>query len=585
MTRDTNLIPASLFWFGLTAIIFLLQWFPFTGIFLMLVMAPLWSVVTVNLGFLSLGLEAALGRISRLWLLAPVAWFGGYAILAEQSEQAVTALDAEVRAANAAVKVAFDPAQQALVFVNGGSEGNAQRLLLPYRVPVAYTRMGDARRKPRPNAVPERDDAYTAYRIGAATVCTRIASDKRFGAARVYGSTVSSQATGDRDRDRSAPRDACAYHLPEAPVLPAITVDIKTKSEPSWLLALRRSTITVTEPNGRTSTVTSGHAAPLMRWPMPVMGCALNSGKPAWECSAGFFRQKPRGIGGEGSYGAADVAVIAGALGLAQRAWTAAELEALGAPTLDTVLAVSERTSVENLDTVLADPSIRAGYHELRGLPERPDILAPRAEAIVWALSAAIERGDGNDETINSLQRLFAALPEAEFARHGPALLELLEREFVPSRNRNLKRRSAQSTEVRRLNVDATLMTRSADLGPISLPLLERHLRAKRPHTAAIFGLCRLGPPAARLADLLAEKASDQRPHDDAFKAIYVTLLRLGRTDLADRLVPLDEPEFTEVGPIRMKRSNFPALRRTVTSASPTTVCSHNYRADDQAKR
>ena len=63
-------LPWSLSWFALTGISFLLQLFPLTGVFLMLLAAPLWSILTVNVGFVSLAVEAAayvhrIGRTGR----------------------------------------------------------------------------------------------------------------------------------------------------------------------------------------------------------------------------------------------------------------------------------------------------------------------------------------------------------------------------------------------------------------------------------------------------------------------------------------------------------------------------------------
>ena len=65
--------PVSFWLFGWTGLVFVLQLIPFTGIFLMFLLAPFWSVVTLNLGFVALAYEAATGRVPRVWLLAPIA--------------------------------------------------------------------------------------------------------------------------------------------------------------------------------------------------------------------------------------------------------------------------------------------------------------------------------------------------------------------------------------------------------------------------------------------------------------------------------------------------------------------------------
>ena len=57
--------------------------FPVFGFFFLA--APFWSVVTLNVGFLSIGIEAVAGKVHRAWLVAPMLWFAGYEYVAWQS--------------------------------------------------------------------------------------------------------------------------------------------------------------------------------------------------------------------------------------------------------------------------------------------------------------------------------------------------------------------------------------------------------------------------------------------------------------------------------------------------------------------
>ena len=50
--------PWSLWFFAITLIVYLLQRFPLTGVFLMVVGAAFWSVVLINLGVVGIGFEA-----------------------------------------------------------------------------------------------------------------------------------------------------------------------------------------------------------------------------------------------------------------------------------------------------------------------------------------------------------------------------------------------------------------------------------------------------------------------------------------------------------------------------------------------
>jgi hypothetical protein len=78
-------MPRSLMFFVATGVVYVLQFVPGIGIILMFMGAMFWPIVWINAGFVSLAIEAWIGRISRLWLVAPIAWFGGYYAVAALS--------------------------------------------------------------------------------------------------------------------------------------------------------------------------------------------------------------------------------------------------------------------------------------------------------------------------------------------------------------------------------------------------------------------------------------------------------------------------------------------------------------------
>ena len=77
-----NPLPRSIWFFVFTGVVFLLQTSPVPGFWLLFLAAPFWSAVTLNVGFLSLGIEAAAGKVHRAWLVAPILWFAGYEYVA-----------------------------------------------------------------------------------------------------------------------------------------------------------------------------------------------------------------------------------------------------------------------------------------------------------------------------------------------------------------------------------------------------------------------------------------------------------------------------------------------------------------------
>jgi hypothetical protein len=532
-------LPWSLSWFVLTGVIFLLQLFPFTGIFLMLLAAPFWSVITVNLGFVSVAIEAAVGRISRLWLIAPVVWFGGYAIAAQLSERAYQNLDAAIRTANASQTLPFDPARSAVVVKENANDlgSAAPTLVQNYRLPVAYSDHRSSSQRRRADALSPLDPSFRAYRIGDAETCRSIRSDPRLRAASAWAHTIP-DGSGVRGSRKGQPASGlCSYALPEEPSLPITGVAAKGERLRGWLLQGKVVRVTITAPDGDRIELRSGQAAPLQWFPMPVMGCALNSGAPSWDCFARFMSQSSRGLGGKGAWGGATIQVIAGALALeaASPATRREDLAASSPAAVSGVLSRHESGALANLERVLADPSLKATVHDLAGLVERPHLLAPRADAMLEAMSAALAHGRGSSETARNLQRLIAALPEADFRRVGDTLVRRLEDgRPVPDP------RSPRQVKER---IDGTLASRLGDLGEIALPTLERLAFEVGGEGVgpAILGLCRMGERAASLAPRLAEfSRAAGKSRGDWRPAAYVTLVRWGLTDTAELMLDDD---------------------------------------------
>ena len=536
-------MPWSLSWFALTGVIFLLQLFPFTGIFLMLVAAPLWSVATINLGFLSLAGEVLLGRIAVMWLLLPLAWFAGYAGAAHVSQQRIAELDAKLRAANAGERLKFEAASQALVF-DGRSEdlsGAHYAIVQNYRVPVAYQMRTEKKQR-----------IHHASRVAAAPICDTVKADRSYSAA---GINISWFHEGESLRGRRLVQGLCMISSPEDPELPAVLVEAKREKHAGLILPYMLTRISIHDAGGAKAELVTGRAEPLPWLPMPYMGCALNSGAPSWDCFAGFWRKKV-GLGGAGPYGGAS-RVVAEALGL-EKAFAADrrdEIAALQIPSLDNIVGESTERSLKVLDEVIANPARRIIVHDVPGLAGRVDLLGDRVPRLVPAISRALANGQATYETARVLQGILAQLPAADFDAIGPAMLEML---------------NAQSS----LNddtVEQSLATRLGRFGAPALPVLERMVfsRPKRPFRAAIYGLCRVGVDAESLAERLAALApAGERRNKDLETDVYVTLMRMGRADIVER---------EKVASERFIKIRDKVLQRGISPASPPSVCTGNH--------
>ena len=71
--------------FLLTVIIFALQLFPVTGIYMMFLAAPFWTMILINLGFGLMARDAWRDPAQRWLMILPLIWFGGYFVVTSVS--------------------------------------------------------------------------------------------------------------------------------------------------------------------------------------------------------------------------------------------------------------------------------------------------------------------------------------------------------------------------------------------------------------------------------------------------------------------------------------------------------------------
>jgi hypothetical protein len=353
--------------------------------------------------------------------------------------------------------------------------------------------------------------ALVSWRVGGPEICQRSYENRR--ELGVYSLPIY-----ERQKRVSG---LCTYHVPEEPAGQRVTVSISNEEPPRSLASYRLRHITVADAAGQTTNFLAGDAAPLRWFPMPVMGCGLNSAAAAWECSGGFARQKRRTLGADGEFSL--VPVIAKGLGLS--ASPASErrdaivsapppnLEAIAAEQVARQFAVLDKTLVENPQKITS-PDVEA-------LSKHPEMLAPRAEMMVQAWERSINGKPSH--TANDLQRLIARLPQADFDRVGPQVLRI----FEENSDRHTRAFSSE------------LLARLGDVGIAALPTLELHAKESNDYIVAgsLLGICRIGAPAVAAAPALVDAVlSDQRMKIVGYQAAFVALRRLGRSDLAERI-------------------------------------------------
>ena len=514
-----NRLPRSIWFFVFTGVVFLLQTSPFPGLWLLFLLAPFWSVVTINLGFLSLGIEALVGKTHKAWLIAPLAWFLGYGYVAWSSHAAMPALQEQFESYNRDRRLTFDPTKQSLVI---DSTTIAQALLEGYGLPVVYA--------------PDLGSQLVAWHVTRSESCQEVRR-------KLIGSDepIRAQPLQLKPLGYLNPvylENTCLYSTSDQPPTPAIRYSIAQSQEiRSGYLQYRLVTAILRDADGRTNNLRSAQATPYRWLPGPVIGCFLNSAAPSWDCFAEFLRESPVWVGARMP---ADVA--AEALGLK--------------PTAPFTLDDAEQRRIDSTTNTLKAFNDFLVYSsqpitafDLKYLSGHPDLYSARASEIVTAIASTLEVPLPKLEIAAGLGELLAGLPDAQFAAIAPRLLEIY-------------------AHAPQLNMDVIwdhMASRLGDLGEPALPVLDRlAFEHKEPWSRPIYAICRVGVPAARDGERIAEHLRGTLRSDDEHLAAFKTLLRLGRADLL-----ADEPDAQS----QYRSDDYKLWRSTISPSSPSEAC------------
>lgn len=477
----------------------LLQSIPVYGLVFASFTIGWWSALLINLILVCIIINVVAGDYPRIALVLPVGFYASFLVTATLTHREFAEVDTEFRQFNAGKSLTFDPHRHTLAFE--GDQNPAQALARFFDIPVVYS-------------VPSggRMDRPIMYRAGKDPECAMIRSDPRYFGAHIHAYGLSSPVAGE-----GLLQNVCMISGPVAMFVPTVTVKITESVRGSSLLPIKAHSLTVESTAGSVVRLKTGYAAPLLWLPMFDLGCLW------WqrlECRAQFRRGAMRGLGAEGGYGGANPVVVASALGLKQ----VPIKDRKSAPAVELAkdaLKNRIKTSLGNLDDLLANRRAGIIIHDVTALDQHPDLLVPRAGLMVQSIERLIATGPSRDpESARVLQQFIAALPSESFRLAGPAVV------------RALMRQEDRTSSM----VGWQFLLRSADLGSEALPLLRWAAsdRSRGADPSAILGLCRLGRLAESTAPMMVEalNISPTNSFRNRRYAAIVTLRRFGRADL-----------------------------------------------------
>jgi hypothetical protein len=534
--------PKALIWFLVTFGIFILQAYPSTGIFLMLLLAPLWSIVTINLGFAQLIVEPAIRKISPAWSLVGLSWFVGYAAVSIHGHTALDRLSVEIATENSRQSLPFDPRTQSLVVVRGNAYDapSAWSLLTTYPLSVVYEEVEGAGEGTNPTSARDGRPRFTALRLGSPELCDSITDNTRLKA--VVTQHIKATISG---------MPFCDYATIEAPDLPVVR--LRFEQEELRVVGVEghigRTTLTS---GGDKRQVASVNAAPYRYLPLPMLGCFLGDGR--WKCTQEFLKEQR-------AY-PDNVALIGKSLGLelSSPASRSDEIYTGGPAALERAQNLAGAAALAELDRLLAKPVGSIAPFTLRILSASPDLIASRAERLAVAAAEAITTRE-NWRDVQSWSDLMVALADADFRRVGPGFVGAMLARWTDASGGHFA------------SLSDRLIYRLADLGPAALPLLERI-----GGLASIIALCRLGAPAAELTEKFRANVFNDRhqgPYDfEMREAMILALLRQGRADLADAgRQQYEQWAATLRLPARGWSKDFEEKSRNMTPSSSPDAC------------
>ena len=478
----------------------------------LLQMIPVVSFVLAFAGGAQLGLlidfmlasifvEAAVGRIPRMFLAIPLVAFGGYYLAYGYQTIAIERETAALQATNPGAKVFdFDPNVHALI------SPDSEALASFYKIPVAYVA--------EPQVTPEK---YLSYRLIDRDRCNLPPdSNSRIITSRILFEKVRLE-------------NVCLLRFPELPPDNAITV-VRHGFEDIWKQDWQ-ITEQVTELRRGDSVIGSFKTASVWRLPaFPLLRilCFPRPGNPTWSCGIDFGPRQmfidaiPAKVD-RGQFDTPESIM----LGIAKR--TAADFEDFrGFGQNDAALArvAQEPKRVDDeafavLKSLLdgEDPKqpLKTFSYTITQIPER---LAPLAEAMAKRFAELSKlRPNGGERVADQylvVANALAALPPEAFGKVSDTIFDVIQKDVAVDRF-------------------APLYLRVADSGTSTLAFYEKEFSSGRfagsTRAYPVLAMCRIGRASPEVVSEMKRQFTigDDSWSESEYKAtLLVTLVKLG---------------------------------------------------------
>jgi len=239
----------------------LLQWFPITGVFLMMFGAAVWTGYIPHILAGAFVLDVWKRDAPIVLLLIPVLPYLVYCGLYFAEQKEMRDLEREIREQNPSIITTYNPEEHAIV--------SEHSLVQTYKIPVSYTENGN---------VPE---GYMSHRLVTKNLC----DDARKTEDSIRASIVSKYLRGARNKKFS---NLCYFRMAEKPNKTLL----KIKETRTANKKVRKTALQFFMGDERIGEFVRAEYAAAPVFPKFIIGCALISSTPRWECTAQLRREK-----------------------------------------------------------------------------------------------------------------------------------------------------------------------------------------------------------------------------------------------------------------------------------------------------
>ena len=502
-------------------ITWILQVIPITGIFLMMVGASFFCGLLLLAFMIVIFIEALVGRVPRWMLLVPIIFFGGYYGLYFQQAGKIASREIELQKSNPTKIYNFDTGQEDLVTADG------RHLVSAFRIPVVYV-------KNKNNA-----EGYLSYRIVTKEHCNSIPEDSE--------ARISKGAVNYREKPRAgrsfgrlrSRKGLCLLRMPEKPTKNIIVVE--TKGQQIWKRksSIEEGSYKLLKNNKVLGEYRTASVQRYRNFPIPIIGCFLNSGAPSWDCSYGFrkslyhLKTNPMSI-------APDIKInpVILMLGIAkytdddfsrfkeypESAQAIKKAKGFAGNIVDEMF--------EKLDKMLTDPKQKIAWRMEHTLTRDPGRIAERSEQIIRFLGRLEHNEREKIYAAGNKQRLMfsllAWLPDEKINELGSLIFDRLK-------------------EYKKLGDAPELYIRLADAADTLSnlkPYYEEHLITGKNKSWQNYlpasALCRVGKASSSTIEFMKstiKKEGMQKQGNEYHEALFLALLVLGERDFLESLM------------------------------------------------